>query len=76
RREDPERYLDLSRAVTGAVITETFAAWRRKGSACHGALVWTLQDLLPSPGWGVIDSTGEKLQVEVSNVLKIPRCAA
>ncbi|MDE1995967.1 MAG: glycoside hydrolase family 2 protein, partial [Rhizobiaceae bacterium] len=23
------------------------------------ALVWTLQDLLPGPGWGVIDSTGE-----------------
>jgi beta-mannosidase len=59
RREDPERYLDLSRAVTGEVIEETFAEWRRKGSACNGALVWTLQDLLPGPGWGVIDSTGE-----------------
>ncbi|MGO8658306.1 hypothetical protein ACC771_22335, partial [Rhizobium ruizarguesonis] len=51
--------LDLSRAVTGEVIEETFAEWRRKGSACNGALVWTLQDLLPGPGWGVIDSTGE-----------------
>ncbi|WP_017962504.1 glycoside hydrolase family 2 protein [Rhizobium leguminosarum] len=59
RREDPERYLDFSRAVTGEVIEETFAEWRRKGSACNGALVWTLQDLLPGPGWGVIDSTGE-----------------
>ena len=59
RREDPERYLDLSRAVTGEVIEETFAEWRRKGSACNGALVWTLQDLLPGPGWGVIDSTRE-----------------
>ncbi|UVD56510.1 glycoside hydrolase family 2 protein [Rhizobium sp. Pop5] len=59
RREDPDRYLDLSRAVTGEVIEETFAEWRRKGSACNGALVWTLQDLLPGPGWGVIDSTGE-----------------
>ncbi|PZU18582.1 MAG: beta-mannosidase [Shinella sp.] len=59
RREDPARYLDLSRAVTGEVITETFAEWRRKGSSCNGALVWTLQDLLPGPGWGVIDATGE-----------------
>ncbi|AIC29428.1 glycoside hydrolase family 2 protein [Rhizobium etli bv. mimosae str. IE4771] len=59
RREDQERYLDLSRAVTGEVIEETFAEWRRKGSACNGALVWTLQDLMPGPGWGVIDSTGE-----------------
>ncbi|MGO7465110.1 glycoside hydrolase family 2 protein, partial [Rhizobium ruizarguesonis] len=63
RREDPERYLDLSRAVTGEVIEETFAEWRRKGSACNGALVWTLQELLPGPGWGVIDSTGEPKQV-------------
>ena len=59
RRENPERYLDLSRAVTGEVLTETFAEWRRAGSACNGALVWTLQDLLPGAGWGVIDSTGE-----------------
>ncbi|MBX5013187.1 glycoside hydrolase family 2 protein [Rhizobium lentis] len=59
RRENSEWYLDLSRAVTGEVIEETFAEWRRKGSACNGALVWTLQDLLPGPGWGVIDSTGE-----------------
>jgi beta-mannosidase len=59
RREDPDLYLDLSRAVTGEVVEATFAEWRRKGSGCNGALVWTLQDLLPGPGWGVIDSTGE-----------------
>ncbi len=59
RRENPERYLDLSRAVTGEVLTETFAEWRRKGSNCNGALVWTLQDILPGPGWGVVNSTGE-----------------
>lgn len=59
RREDPARYLDLSRATTAEVVTETFAEWRRAGSSCNGALVWTLQDLLPGPGWGVIDSTGE-----------------
>lgn len=59
RREDPTRYLDLSRAVTGEVVTETYAEWRRVASTCKGALVWTLQDLAPGPGWGVIASTGE-----------------
>lgn len=59
RREDPRRYLDLSRAVTGEVSEQTFAEWRSQGSSCNGALVWTLQDLQPGAGWGVIDSTGE-----------------
>ena len=59
RREDADLYLNLSRAVTGEVAEETYAEWRRHGSGCNGALVWTLQDLLPGPGWGVIDSTGE-----------------
>lgn len=59
RREDAGRYLDLSRAVTGEVVAETYAEWRRAASPCKGALVWTLQDLLPGPGWGVVDSTGE-----------------
>lgn len=58
RRTDAERYLDLSRAVSAEIVEESFAEWRRCGSSCHGALVWTLQDLLPGPGWGVIDSTG------------------
>ncbi|MBB4066388.1 glycoside hydrolase family 2 protein [Gellertiella hungarica] len=59
RREDPARYLDFSRAVTGEVSEACFAEWRRSGSRCGGALVWTLSDFLPGPGWGVIDSTGE-----------------
>ncbi len=59
RREDPARYLDLSRAVTGEVMAETYAEWRREASNCGGALAWTLQDLQPGPGWGLIDSTGE-----------------
>lgn len=58
RRENPNLYLDLSRAVTGEVIEATFAEWRRAGSSCRGALVWTFQDLLPGPGWGLIDATG------------------
>lgn len=59
RLDNRDLYLDMSRAVTGEVLEETFAEWRRRGSSCNGALVWTLQDLLPGPGWGVIDSTGE-----------------
>lgn len=59
RREDPSRYLDYSRAVTAEVMEATFAEWRRSGSSCNGALVWTLQDLMPGAGWGVIDATGE-----------------
>ena len=40
RREDPARYLDLSRAAVGEVMEATFAEWRRAQSSCNGALVW------------------------------------
>ena len=58
RYGDPDRYLDLSRVVTGEVMAATFTEWRRKGSSCRGALVWTFQDLLPGAGWGLVDATG------------------
>jgi beta-mannosidase len=58
RREDPARYLDLSRAVSGEVSEATFGEWRHPGSTARGGLVWTLQDLLPGAGWGIIDATG------------------
>jgi beta-mannosidase len=58
RYEDPERYLDLSRAVVAELMGEVFAEWRRTGSSCGGALVWQLQDLRPGAGWGLIDATG------------------
>lgn len=59
RREDPERYFALSRAVVAEVMEETFAEWRRPGSPTRGALVWLLLDLQPGAGWGVIASDGE-----------------
>lgn len=58
RYEDPERYLDLSRAVVAELMSDVFAEWRRAGSGCGGALVWQLQDLRAGAGWGVIDATG------------------
>ncbi|SFD41460.1 beta-mannosidase [Bosea sp. CRIB-10] len=59
RREDPERYFALSRAVVAEVMEETFAEWRRPGAPTRGALVWLLQDLQPGAGWGVIAIDGE-----------------
>ncbi|HZZ12105.1 MAG TPA: glycoside hydrolase family 2 protein, partial [Paraburkholderia sp.] len=45
RYEDPQRYLELSRAVVAELMADVFAEWRRAGSSCGGALVWQLQDL-------------------------------
>ncbi|MBP0606843.1 glycoside hydrolase family 2 protein [Burkholderia sola] len=56
RREDPARYLELSRAVIADVMRETFSEWRHTGSRCAGALVWQFQDVMPGAGWGVIDA--------------------
>jgi len=58
RYGDPDRYLDLGRAVTGELMEQAFAEWRRPGSPCQGALVWTYQDLSLGAGWGVIDAAG------------------
>jgi beta-mannosidase len=59
RSIDHERYLELSRAVTGEVMAEVLGEWRRAGSACAGGLVLWLRDLAPGAGWGVLDHTGE-----------------
>jgi beta-mannosidase len=58
RRVDPERYLELSRQVSGEVMAETFGEWRRDASPCGGALVLWLTDLVPGAGWGLLDSRG------------------
>lgn len=59
RRVDHERYLELSRAVTGEVMAEVFGEWRRAASPCGGGLVLWLTDLQPGAGWGVIDHSGK-----------------
>jgi beta-mannosidase len=58
RYSDPERYLELSRTVSGEVMAETFGEWRRAASPCGGALVLWLRDLAPGAGWGVLDDRG------------------
>ena len=59
RSVDPERYLELSRAVSGEVMAAVFGEWRRAGSPCAGGLVLWLRDLVAGAGWGVVDNRGE-----------------
>ncbi|HEY7057422.1 MAG TPA: hypothetical protein VH458_12900 [Vicinamibacterales bacterium] len=58
RAADPDTYLDLARVTTGEVTAATLGEWRRARSGCGGALVWTLNDVLPGAGWGLLDSSG------------------
>ena len=58
RYADMERYLALSRIVTGEVMAQIIGEWRRAGSSCRGALIWFFQDLWPGAGWGLVDSFG------------------
>jgi beta-mannosidase len=58
RRIDHQRYLELSRAVSGEVMAEVFGEWRRAGSPCGGGLVLWLRDLVGGAGWGVLDHRG------------------
>jgi beta-mannosidase len=58
RSVDQDRYLELSRAVTGEVMSEVLGEWRRERSGCGGALVLWLRDLLAGAGWGLLDNRG------------------
>ena len=59
RSSEAERYLELSRTVSGEVMAEVFGEWRRAGSPCGGGLVLWLTDQMPGAGWGVLDHRGE-----------------
>jgi beta-mannosidase len=59
RSFDPERYLELSRQVSGEVMVEVFGEWRRAESPCAGGLVLWLADLQPGAGWGLLDHRGQ-----------------
>ena len=56
RYADWERYLALSREVTGDVMARTMREFRRGASPCQGAIVWFFRDLWPGAGWGVVDA--------------------
>jgi beta-mannosidase len=58
RYADMDRYLALSRVVSGEVMTRTIGEWRRAGSSCAGALIWFYQDLWAGAGWGLLDASG------------------
>lgn len=58
RYSNHDRYLRLSRVVSGEVMAATFGEWRRKRSTCNGALIWFLRDLWAGAGWGVFDAAG------------------
>jgi beta-mannosidase len=58
RRHDHERYLELSRAVSGEAMAAVFGEWRREASPCGGGLVLWLRDLAPGAGWGLVDHAG------------------
>lgn len=58
RYRDHERYLMLSRIVSGEVMASALAEWRRPGGRCRGAQVWFLRDLWAGAGWGVLDDQG------------------
>jgi beta-mannosidase len=58
RYEDPDRYVALSRVVTGEVMANALGEWRRARSTCRGALIWFYRDLWPGAGLGLLDANG------------------
>ncbi|RYY49103.1 MAG: glycoside hydrolase family 2 protein, partial [Comamonadaceae bacterium] len=58
RSADHDRYLAVSRLVTGEAMAAAFSEWRRPASGCGGAMVLCLRDLWAGAGWGVLDEAG------------------
>jgi beta-mannosidase len=55
---DAEYHLDLGRAIICEIFTDVLGWWRDARSACDGALLIALRDLVPGAGWGVVDALG------------------
>jgi len=60
RFSEPERYLAVSKVVSGEIIARVFDQWRQPENRCNGALIWLMKDILPGAGWGYIDSDNRK----------------
>lgn len=58
KASEPGRWLQLSKQVSGEVMSEVLGEWRRAQSGCGGAFILWLRDLVPGAGWGLIDSVG------------------
>jgi beta-mannosidase len=63
RYSDANRYLELSRMVSGEVMAEVFGEWRRPASPCAGGIILWGADLEPGSGWGILDSQGQPKSV-------------
>jgi beta-mannosidase len=59
RSFDHERYLAMSRVVTGEVLLAAYSQWRSAESVCSGALVLFFKDLWAGAGWGLVDASGQ-----------------
>ncbi len=58
RRGNHDRYLELSRHVSGEVMAHVYGEWRRAASPSGGGLILWLRDLVAGAGWGVVDHRG------------------
>ncbi|MFO0905248.1 MAG: glycoside hydrolase family 2 protein [Pirellulales bacterium] len=58
RSFDMQRYLALSRTVSGEMMSQTFAEWRSGHSGNRGGLVWFFKDLCAGASWGLLDHRG------------------
>jgi beta-mannosidase len=56
KRSHVERYIALSRIVTGEVLSRLYRYWRSGISQCNGALIWFNRDFWPCAGFGLVDS--------------------
>jgi beta-mannosidase len=56
RRHHVQRYIELSRVITGEMLAQVFQFWRSFDSQCNGGLIWFNRDFWPCAGFGIIDS--------------------